>query len=674
MHLPIDSFQRAMKSFRRVLRLACRRRLSFIGVLLTSLIIAAMWGGNIGVLYPITEVVFAGEDMASYLHARVEATDQELRQIDEKIAAIDASALTVEQREAASSQRTSLSFRRKTLAISADWLHWAEPLVIRWAPPGPFNTLLLVVGFLIVCTAIKLVALTINLILVQYIAEGAVMDLREQFFRKSLRLDLDHFGENGSANLTSRLTNDVSHVGVGLSTLIGRMIREPLKMAVCLFLACAVCPRLLLFVLVISPLAAIVMQRLSRIIRRASRRVMEEMSGLYGMLNDAFNGIRVVKSFNTQSHERARFRTHVDAYFRRSMKVAFYNSLARGTSEFLGLTMVGMAIVAGGYLTINQETHLLGMRITERPLDGSQMLLFFAFLIGASDPARKLSDVWSALQLGIVASTRIYEIIDAPVRVAEPAVVVKPARPHRELRFENVHFQYPAGPQVLQGIDLTIAHGETIALVGPNGCGKSTLISLLCRFDDPMQGQVCIDDVPIKQMSTRDLRRRIALVTQRTVLFDDTIENNIRYGSPSADRHAVARAAKLAFADDFILRKTPHGYETMLGSGGVRLSGGQMQRIALARAFLRNPDILILDEATSQIDIESEMLIHRALETFLKGRTGIMVTHRASTLAMADRVAVLDHGRVAAVGTHDQLIASNGFYRNLYGGEFADAA
>ncbi|TWT67048.1 ABC transporter ATP-binding protein [Allorhodopirellula solitaria] len=663
-----------MKSFRRVLKLASRRRLSFLGVVATSLIIAAMWGGNIGVLYPITEVVFAGEDLASYVHQQVEATDEELREIDDRIAQIDATAASGAVREDQQAEKAKLSFRRKAAAHSSDWLHWAEPLVVRWAPPGPFNTLLLVVAFLIACTAIKLVALTINLILVQYIAEGTVMELREKFFRKSLHLDLDHFGENGSANLTSRLTNDVSHVGIGLSTLIGRVIREPLKMAVCLFGACAVCPRLLLLVLVISPLVAIVMQRLSRAIRRASRRVMEEMSGLYGMLNDAFNGIRVVRSFNTQAHERARFRSHVDGYFRRSMKVAFYNSMARSTSELLGLIMVGMAIIAGGYLTINQETHLLGMRMTERPLDSSKMLLFFAFLIGASDPARKLTDVWSALQRGIVASSRIYEIIDAPVRVTEPAVAIKTPRPHREIRMENVHFQYPSGPQVLRGIDLTIPHGETIALVGPNGCGKSTLISLLCRFDDPLEGRLCLDDCSIDQMATRDLRRRIALVTQRTVLFDDTIENNIRYGSPSADRHAVVRAAKLAFADDFILRKTPHGYETQLGSSGVRLSGGQMQRIALARAFLRNPDILILDEATSQIDIESEMLIHRALENFLQGRTGIMVTHRASTLAMADRVAVLDQGLVADVGTHDQLMASNGFYRNLYGSDLADAA
>ena len=221
---------------------------------------------------------------------------------------------------------------------------------------------------------------------------------------------------------------------------------------------------------------------------------------------------------------------------------------------------------------------------------------------------------------------------------------------------------------------MTIRHGETIALVGPNGCGKSTLISLLCRFDDPNEGDVFFDQTPLRQMSTRDLRRRIALVTQRTVLFDDTIENNIRYGSPSADAHEVVRAAKMAFADDFIRRKTPDGYKTLLGSGGVRLSGGQMQRIALARAFLRKPDILILDEATSQIDIESETLIHEALEEFLKGRTGVMVTHRSSSLAMADRIAVIDQGRVADAGTHNQLLASNSFYRNLCHNEMSDAA
>jgi subfamily B ATP-binding cassette protein MsbA len=273
------------------------------------------------------------------------------------------------------------------------------------------------------------------------------------------------------------------------------------------------------------------------------------------------------------------------------------------------------------------------------------------------------------LQLGIAAANRVYEVIDQPVRVREPASPVRPPRPHREICFENVAYQYPSGPIVLRGIDLRIEHGETIAVVGPNGSGKSTVVSLLCRFDDPRSGTIRLDGVPLDQMQTRDLRRRIALVTQRTVLFDDTIENNIRYGSPGADAHAVVRAAKLAFADEFIRHKTPDGYQTMLGASGMRLSGGQMQRIALARAFLRNPDILILDEATSQIDLESEQLIHQALAKFLVGRTGVMITHRPSSLQLADRVVVIEAGKIADVGKHSEVILRNRFLQSLCGSE-----
>lgn len=681
----------SMKSFRRVLRISLRRKMSLVGILLSSLVIAALWGANIGTLYPMVEVVFKGDDLPSYVKERLASSKEEANEQTVKITHLQQQLASLEQQAtspdvsaddpAFQQKLSSLQFELSSAELArtasektAEWLTWAEPWVNRMAPRGAFPTLVFIVAMLVGGTAIKLVALTINLMLVQYVAEGTVMELREKYFRKSLHLDLDHFGQNGSANLTSRLTNDVAHIAVGISTLLGRLIREPLKMAVCLVGAATVCWRLLLLVLIVSPVMALVMQHLSRAIRRASRRAMEEMSSLYGMLNDAFGGIHVVKSFNTQAYERARFRTRVQAYFRRSMKVALYNTLARSSSELLGLTMVGLAILAGGYLVINQQTHLLGIRMSPRPLDVGQVLLFFGLLIGASDPARKLSDVWTSLQRGIAASHRVYEIIDEPIRVTDPPNPVHLDRPHKAIQFKGVHFQYPSGPMVLRGIDLTIEHGETIALIGPNGCGKSTLINLLCRFDDPHQGEVCFDDVPINRLPTRDLRRRIALVNQRTVLFDDTIENNIRYGSPSADAHDVVRAAKMAFADDFIRRKTPDGYQTLLGSGGVRLSGGQMQRIALARAFLRDPDILILDEATSQIDIESEQLIHQALETFLEGRTGIMITHRASTLAMTDRVAVLDLGQVADVGTHRQLLASNSFYRSLCHSDMADAA
>jgi ATP-binding cassette subfamily B protein/subfamily B ATP-binding cassette protein MsbA len=273
--------------------------------------------------------------------------------------------------------------------------------------------------------------------------------------------------------------------------------------------------------------------------------------------------------------------------------------------------------------------------------------------------------VWSDLQRGIAASERVYEVIDRPVRVRNPKEAVTLRRPHQLISFEDVEFSYPSGPQVLHGINLTIRHGETIALVGPNGCGKSTLVSLLCRFDDPQRGEVKLDGVPLNQMRFRDIRKRIGLVSQRTTMFEDTIANNIAYGCHSASRERIIRAAKLAYADDFIRNKTPDGYETLLGNARTRLSGGQMQRLALARAILRDPDILILDEATSQIDTESEHLINQALASFLKGRTGILITHRPSSLMLADRVIVMQDGQIAAEGKHEELLATDRFYQSL---------
>ena len=661
-----------MKEFRRVLRLAARRHWSLIGVLFTSLAIALLWGANISVLYPIVEVVFKGESVPEYADRRVEEIDRDLVELSQTINELSAALSTTS--EMADAEKRKLSIRRSAavdlkLATekSRDTLLWAKPAIDQYAPSTAYQTLLVILGVLIIATVLKLVALGVNMMLVQYAAERAAVDLRSDFFRKALHLDLDWFGENGSADLTARLTNDVALVSSGLTVLMGKMIREPLKMFVCLGGAAYWCWRLLLMVMIVTPVVAFVMHYLSKAIRRASRRAMEEMSQLYGMLNGSFSGIRVVKAFSTHSSERARFKRGVLGYYRKSMKMAFYNALARSSSELLGMTTVSLAILAGGYLVLNGKMHLFGIRMSNQPLSFSEVLLFFSFLIGASDPARKLADVWSSLQRGIAASRRVYEIIDAPIRVCDPEKAVNVARPHSRIEFRNVAYQYTAGPQVLRGVDLTIRHGETTAVVGPNGSGKSTLISLLCRFDDPQSGQVLLDDTPVDQMRTRDLRRRIALVTQRTVLFDDTIENNIRYGTPGADSHAVARAAKLAFADEFIRRKTPQGYDTLLGVDGMRLSGGQMQRIALARAFLRDPDVLILDEATSQIDVESEQLIHKALAKFLVDRTGLMITHRPNSLVMADRIVVIESGKVSDSGRHDQLVARNSFYQSLCG-------
>jgi ATP-binding cassette subfamily B protein/subfamily B ATP-binding cassette protein MsbA len=665
-----------MNNFGRVLRLAARRRWPLVGILISSLLIAVLWGANIGTLYPLVEVVFKGDSLPNYAATKIEETDQRLAALEEKICVLS-SRLAEAKGNAVRPLELELESAEADYEVASESNHYlrlARPAIDRFAPNGAYATLLLIVAILIGGTALKLIALMINMLLVQFVAERTSVELRSIFFRKALHLDLDSFGENGSADLTARLTNDVALVSAGVTVLLGRLVREPLKMMVCLGGAMFVCPRLLLLVMIVIPLLAFVIHHLSRAIRRASRRAMEEMSQMYGMLNDAFAGIRVVKAFNTQAFERAKFSRGTEGFYRKSMKMAFYNILARSSTEMLGMTTVGMAILAGGYLVVNNQTHLLGLQMSDQPLSVGEVLMFFGFLIGASDPAKKLSDVWSGLQRGIAATTRVFQVIDQPVRVRDPVSPQSTPRPHSRITFSKVAYQYPSGPIVLRGVDLTIRHGETIAVVGPNGSGKSTLVSLLCRFDDPQSGTVSLDDVAVDQMRTRDLRKRIALVTQRTILFDDTIENNIRYGSPGADAHAVVRAAKLAFADEFIRHKTPDSYKTMLGAGGMRLSGGQMQRVALARAFLRNPDILILDEATSQIDLESERLIHQALEKFLVDRTGLMITHRTTSLKMADRIVVIEEGRVADSGRHSDLIVRNRFYKSLCGGDMRKSA
>ena len=661
-----------MNQFARVLRISFRRRWAILGVLLTSLLIALLWGANIGTLYPMVEVVFNGDTISEYVEEQIRESNTKLDQLNAQIATLNAENSSLNGNEAFKRDALveQVSITEASIASMERFQPWAD----RFSPSTPFRTLVAIVAILVIGTGIKLVALSANMLMVQYVAEKTSVDLRAVFFRKALQLDLDSFGENGSADLTARLTNDISLASSGVTTLLGRMVREPLKMIVCVIGAACCCWRLLLLVTIVTPIVVVVMQYLSKAIRRASRRAMEEMSQLYGMLNDSFAGIRVVKAFNTQAFERARFNQGTQAYYRKSMKMAIYNTLARGTSEMMGMATVGLAILAGGYLALNEETHLLGMRMTYEPLERGRVLLFFGFLIGASDPARKLADVWSTVQRGAAAACRVMEIIDFPVRVTEPKQPKDTPRPHRRLEFRDVAFQYPSGPQVLDGIDLTIHHGETIAVVGPNGSGKSTLVSLLCRFDDPQQGAVMMDGVSVSEMRKRDLRKRIALVTQRTILFDDTIENNIRYGSPGADLHDVVRAAKLAYADDFIRRKTPLGYQTLLGADGMRLSGGQMQRIALARAFLRDPDILILDEATSQIDLESEHLIHKALAKFLVDRTGVMITHRPTTLQLADRIVVVESGKVTASGQHHELVQQNQFYQSLCNTEMRHSA
>jgi subfamily B ATP-binding cassette protein MsbA len=291
-------------------------------------------------------------------------------------------------------------------------------------------------------------------------------------------------------------------------------------------------------------------------------------------------------------------------------------------------------------------------------------LTFYAYIVGMCDPLRKVFSVYGRVQRGVAASERIFQCLDRKAQVAQKTKAAHLPRHCRSIRFENVSFGYDPKRLVLHGVTIEVKAGETIAVVGTTGCGKTSLINLLPRFYDPVAGKVLIDGADIRSVSLKSLRQQMGIVTQHTILFDDTIFNNIAYGNPNVSRDEVVKAAEAAYAHRFI-EKLPNGYDTPIGEMGNSLSGGQRQRIALARAILRDPSILILDEATSSLDVESEALIHKALRNFTRNRTTFVVTHRLSTLDIADRIVVIDEGRVEAIGTHDQLLMQSGTYRRL---------
>ncbi len=551
---------------------------------------------------------------------------------------------------------------------------WVKPYINNWLPHDAFQTLIIIAVFLMVGTALKGVFIVINNIMEDRLALLATFDLRKMLFRNALSLDVVEFGAEGSSDLTSRFTYDMENIVAGLQALFGKAVREPLKMAACLIGAACICWRLLLFSLILAPVMAFVIRKIAKSLKRANRRAMEEMSQIYGRLEESFNGVKVVKAFTMEQYERRQFHETNKKYYIKAMRIARYEAVSRPITEFLGVATIMLALLGGAYLVLNNETHVLGMRMCDRPLSLASLLLFYGLLSGVSDPARKMTDVYSKIQRAAAASDRVFALLDRKPKVRDAEKPIPLPKHRKQIVFENVSFSYVPSQPVLRGVNLTVNFGETIAIVGPNGCGKSTLLNLLPRFFDPDTGSVKVDGIDIREGRLRDLRKQIGLVTQETLLFDDTIANNIRYGRRDASQVEIVAAARSAHADKFICEKLDNGYETYAGSGGQTLSGGQRQRIALARAILRDPAILILDEATSQIDLESEQLIHEVLEEFTRDRTTFLITHRMSTLILADRILVMDGGQIIDSGTHEELLGRCGLYRRLHDLQFRESA
>ena len=486
--------------------------------------------------------------------------------------------------------------------------------------------------------------------------ERGLMDLRNRLYGKTLNLSISFYGsQGGSSDVISRFIRDVPMAKRGINILLTQTILEPFKLLVALGLALYCSWKLTIMVLAVAPVVLLLMGRFGRIMKKATRRSLQIWGRMLSLLNETLGNIRVVKSYGTETYERRRFLRTNHGLLKYLIRIARIDALTSPTITILGITMGTLGLLFACQQTLREES----------PMDPETLFLFFGAIIGMAESLRKLSGVPNKIQASNAAAERIFALIDELDERQGPAgVQLGPLE--RQIEFQNVSFTYPDAPSpALQEIDLVIPKGHTVALVGPNGSGKTTLISLLPRFFDPNPGRILFDQQDIRHASLRSLRSKIALVTQQTVIFADTVRANIAYGKPNTPLEKIIEAAKKSYAHEFIELLTD-SYDTVLSEGGQNLSGGQRQRISIARAILRDPEILILDEATSNIDADSESKIARALQQFTTGRTCLVVAHRFATVMAADSIVVMDQGRIIAGGDHQTLLKVCPLYRGLY--------
>jgi subfamily B ATP-binding cassette protein MsbA len=491
----------------------------------------------------------------------------------------------------------------------------------------------------------------------------AVNDLRRRTYDHLLHIPMGFFGLKGTSDVTSRLVSDAAVLQDGFRVMLGQMIQEPIKAAMALGLAILIDWRLTLIIVIFAPLMGAVIKKFGKKIRRASRAAMEKNASMLGQIEGTLTGVRVVKAYSAERFERRRFKGIMNQLVNEQLRMSRAEAATTPAMEMTALLVVGIILMIASYFVLKART-----------LDTSSFLLVMACLVTIGESLRRFSKLNNVLQRSNAAAARLFETLDIPVEVARDLPsrhtdgrALRPLpRFSREVSFEDVSFAY-AGSETpaIDGVSLTVRRGESVAIVGRNGSGKTTLLALLPRFYTPQRGRITIDGIDIASVSLRSLREQISIVTQDPVIFPGTILDNIRYGRPMATRQQVEDAARRAFAHEFIAEK-PAGYDTMLDGLGGNLSGGQKQRINIARAILKDAPILILDEATSQVDAESEHLIQQAIESLMKERTTFVIAHRFATIRSVDRIIVMDRGRIIDQGTHEALMRTCEVYQQLY--------
>ena len=624
--------------------------------------VALLWGANLSVAFPVVKVLLQGQSLQEYADQEADWYRDEIAEKTSKLDSLGAEELKERARLQGKVAEQTGTLRR---------LNWVRGQVLPHLPRDAFDTMALVLLLLMVGTLLKGVGIYIQDVLVGSAVEKSVRGVREACFEHCLSLDYQTLANDGTAPLMARFTNDFTVMANGLKLMGGKVIREPLKAATCIVMAFLVNWQLTLLSLLFVPIFGLVFYRYGKALKAASHRMMESMSRIYETLAESFHALKIIIAFNGTGRQKEKFRRENREYYHKAMQVVKVDSLTNPTTELLGLAAVCVALLPGAYLVLRGTRGIWDIRLTTEVMDVARLSLLYAFLAGTIDPIRKLSSVYARLKRASAATDRIFELMDRIPRVVPPELPQQVEPCHRSIEFRNVSFRYDGqseeAPEAISKINLLVEAGEVLALVGGNGSGKSTLVHLLPRLFDPVEGSIRIDGIDIREIDPFELRKQIGIVTQEPLLFDDTVFENIRFGRPEASRDEVLEAARRALVTEFV-EQFPDGYDTIVGERGGRLSGGQRQRVTLARAILRDPAILILDEATSAIDAISEDKILEVLGAFVKDRTVLMITHSLapSVLELVTRVVVMDSGRIIATGRHEELLQSCPTYRQAY--------